>query len=69
MKIIQVFLRNPKGPETLTTWVDVRPTLKVGNLITLKDFKPDQQWLVDAIYPGEHEAKDFDWHRKWDNNI
>ena len=67
MKIVQVKLAYRK--EILTTWVDKRPGLAVGSYITLKDLKPSQKWLVSEIYEGEHEASDFDWHRKWDNNI
>lgn len=66
--IVQVKLRN-KYSETLTTWVDKRPTLLLGARVKLKDFKPDTWWIVEALYPQIHDAKDFDWHRKWDNNI
>jgi len=68
MKVIQVRLMN-ENKETFTTWVDVRPNLKQGSLITLKDFKPDTKWTVVDLYPTVHESTEFDWHRKWDNNI
>lgn len=68
MKIIQVKLRNNLN-ETLTTWVDVRPDLKLGSYITLKDFKPEVRWQVTHMYKIVRDSKDFDWHRKWTNNI
>lgn len=68
MKIVQVDLRSDKG-EILTTWVDNRTDLKEGVYITLKDFKTDTKWRVVKVYSFEHDSKDFDWHRKWDNNI
>ena len=67
MIIVQVELRNNK--EVLTTWVDDRPGLKEGNYITLKDFKPDIKWLIIKVYRDmPKDSKDFDFHRKWDNN-
>lgn len=66
MKIVQVRLKN--GSEQLMTWVEFRPDLKAGAFITLKDFKPEITWRVAEVYPGEHDAADFDFHRKWDNN-
>lgn len=68
MKIRQAYLRNEHG-EVMTTWLDDRPDLKEGCFVTLKDFKPDTKWEVIHLYYNAHEAKDFDWHRKWDNNI
>lgn len=77
MKVVQVklyseqrFHRATTGHhhESLTTWVDKRPDLKEGAIISLKDFKPEQKWIVHTIYEGEHEASDFEFHRKWDNN-
>lgn len=67
MKVIQASLKAPGG-ETMTTWLDVRPDLKHGVDIELKDM-PGTRWKVVKLYDGEHEATDFDWHRKWDNNI
>lgn len=67
MKIVQVMLRSPEG-ELFTTWVDKRPDLKKGAEITLKDLKPEMKWLVTAVFDQEHDAADFDFHRKWDNN-
>lgn len=69
MKIVQVELASPVTHERLTTWVDNRPDLKEGALISLKDFQPDTVWAVVKLYDKIHEARDFDWHRKWDNNI
>jgi hypothetical protein len=68
MKIKHAVLKNLNGNETLTTWLDVQPTLKEGAIISLKDFKPDELWLVSALYKDEHESTDLDFHRKWDNN-
>lgn len=67
MKIVQVMLRN-HDHELLTTWVDKRPDLKEGAVLTLRDFKPDMEWQVTAVFDQEHDSKDFDFHRKWDNN-
>lgn len=54
---------------TFTTWLDVQPKLKKDAIITLKDFHdPKQKWVVKELYEIEHEATDFDFHRKWDNN-
>lgn len=55
----------------MTTWLDKHPKLCVGALITLKDYEPDTVWLVTNVYdsPITHYSADFDWHRKWDNNI
>lgn len=67
MKIVQVQLKSFN--ETLTTWVDVRPGLKPGAIITLKDWEdPKKHWEVVAVYGNEHDASDFEFHRKWDNN-
>lgn len=40
-------------------------------IVTLKDDHnlPQTRWLVIKLYDKVHDAKDFDWHRKWDNNI
>lgn len=68
MKIVQVMLKNTEKNETLTTWVESRPELRPGVFITLKDFKPETRWRVEQIFSGEHDATEFDFHRKWDNN-
>lgn len=68
MKIKHAILKNINGNETLTTWLDVRPGLKAGSIITLKDFKPDIKWVVKQLFEPEHDSVDFDFHRKWDNN-
>lgn len=70
-KIIQVSLRNDNSPEELlTTWVDKRPGLKEGMKIRLKDHeRPEEWWRVETIYHLERDGQDFDWHRKWTNNI
>lgn len=66
--IVQVDLLTKQG-EKMTTWVDKRPDLKEGVWITLKDFKSDTKWCVMKLYNQEHTSTEFDWHRKWDNNI
>lgn len=65
--IVQVKLKNTHN-EVMTTWVDTRPDLKLGCWITLKEFKPSIRWQVIELYGAVHDAKDFDFHRKWDNN-
>lgn len=68
--VVQVKLLNINHTgEQLTTWVDRKPGLKVGSRIKLKDFKPEDQWDVIELWDMERKAKDFDWHRKWTNNI
>ena len=52
---------------TMTTWLDIQPALKEGAVVTLKDF-PHVKWRVLELYAAEHDAQDFDFHRKWDNN-
>lgn len=71
MNIIQVDLHRELPQNTgiakMTTWVENRPDLKVGVVINLKDKIGD--WTVDRVYDNAHSASEFDWHRKWDNNI
>lgn len=68
MTIIQVKLKSSN--EILTTWVDKRVGLKVGTIITLKNWpESDKRWEIIELWNNEHESTDFDWHRKWDNNI
>ena len=67
MIIVQVELRN--GKEMMTTWVDDRPGIKEGNYLTLKDCKADIKWHITKVYRDTpKDSKDFDFHRKWDNN-
>lgn len=71
MKIKQAYLVgiSEDGEKlTMTTWLDVQPKLKQGARIRLKDM-PGIVWEVRELYDDEREASDFDWHRKWDNNI
>ncbi len=68
MKIKQACLQSIDGHEMLLTWLDVRPGLKPGSIISLADFKPEKKWVVQELYQHEHDATDFDFHRKWDNN-
>lgn len=68
MTIKQAILKNINGNETLTTWLDVRPGLKTGAIVSLKDFKPGEKWVVQELFEQEHDARDFDFHRRWTNN-
>lgn len=68
MTIKHAILKSLDGNEMLTTWLDVKPGLKSGAIITLSDFKPDTKWVVQMLFKQEHDAVDFDFHRKWDNN-
>lgn len=53
----------------MTTWLDKHPKLKEGTSVSLADYEPETYWLVRKIYDGPvHTVKDFDFHRKWDNN-
>jgi len=65
MKIRHAVLKNLNGNETLTTWLDIRPGLKPGAVVSLKDFKPEDKWVVEQLFPQEHEAADFAFHRQW----
>ncbi len=70
MKIVQASLTGTTPNHEvlkMTTWLDVRPDLKEGVVITLKGFEK-VQWYVDKLYDGLHDAADFEFHRKWDNN-
>jgi hypothetical protein len=69
MKIRQAFLRSVDGHETLTTWLDIQPKLVKGANISLKEYGPDKRWIVEELYDDVRDVADFDWHRKWDNNI
>ncbi len=68
MRIKHAVLKNLNGNEVLTTWLDVRPGLKQGSIITLKDFRPDERWVVRQLFEQEHDGSEFDFHRQWDNN-
>lgn len=68
MKIRQVYIRSENN-EVMTTWLDDSPKLVPGAVITLKDFKQATKWTVMEVYNDQREAQDFEWHRKWDNNI
>jgi hypothetical protein len=51
----------------MTTWVDDKPGLREGVLITLKTYiEPDRKWLVERMYEGTKEEGDF--IRNFDNN-
>lgn len=69
MNIIQVDLETgvDGGKAQMTTWVNDRPDLKPGVFIELKAV--EGVWEVKKIYNDIHTANEFDWHRKWDNNI
>lgn len=57
------------GDKRMVTWLDKSPSLKEGVLITLKDYETDEDWKVVKIYSYVGSARDFDWQRKWTNNI
>ena len=65
MKIIQVKLKS--GRSRMTTWVEKRSDVKVGNKLELKEI-PDKVWEIDSVYSIELNSRDLDFHRKWDNN-
>lgn len=69
MNIVQVDLerKTPEGNAQMTTWVNDRPDLKLGVAIQLKAV--EGYWSVKKIYNDLHTSDEFDWHRKWDNNI
>jgi hypothetical protein len=61
MSIVQVDLVSEVGKQVMTTWVDNRPDLKEGIVITLRgDYT---RWFVVKLYTS---AQDIEWHREWD---
>lgn len=68
MKLIQVQLKSTKANELLTTWVEHRPGVKVGNSLTLEAF-PDVLWDILFVGSVESDYQALALHRKWDNNI
>lgn len=57
-KLRQVSLKS--GKIGMTTWVDDKPGLKEGAVITLKTYiEPERKWLVEKLYEGSREEKDF----------
>jgi hypothetical protein len=67
MKVRQAYIRSEEGG-VMTTFLDDRPDLKVGSIISLKDYKPEIKWIVEFLSEHLHDASDFEFHRKWDNN-
>lgn len=67
MKLVQVTLENDKK-ERFTTWVDNRKELRPGVKVTLKDYRPNVKWTVYQVFEAQIDAKDIEFHRKWDNN-
>lgn len=69
MTIIQADLRakTEAGYRLMTTWLENTKDVKVGSLISLKDVPG--KWEIMRVYDKEHDAQEFNWHRKWDNNI
>jgi len=64
-KLRQVSLKS--GRVGMTTWVDDRPDLKEGVVITLKTYiEPTREWKVERLYETVREESDF--MRKFDNN-
>lgn len=57
-KLRQVQLKS--GQIGMTTWVDDKPKLKEGAVITLKTYiEPDRRWSVEKLYDMILEEKDF----------
>jgi hypothetical protein len=54
MKIKQAVLKNLNGNETMTTWLDVRPDLKIGATISLEG--DERLWRVQQLFEQEHDA-------------
>lgn len=86
MKIVQCSLSAKHGENiysTLTVWLDVRPDLKEGAFVTLKDSdEPERLWKVESVGDRQEEKADIvikghsqaffkrDMHRKngsWEN--
>jgi hypothetical protein len=66
-KMVQVDLTREGGAQ-LTTWVDVKPDLKKGAKITLKDMDPNIWWKVEKVYDVEMDKAEIEANRNWDNN-
>lgn len=67
--IVQAVLEAIEGGEVLTTWLDKKPNLVAGSIVSLKTYKdPTKKWRVARIYDMEHSVHDFDFHYRWDNN-
>jgi hypothetical protein len=57
-KLRQVSLKS--GKIGMTAWVDDKPGLKEGVVITLKTYiEPDRHWKVERLYDTVREEKDF----------
>jgi hypothetical protein len=69
--IVQVDLRSIEGAKTMTTWLNYNDKLKLNSVISLKDYYPyGTEWRIVRVYHEQiMEGRDFDWHRKWTNNI
>lgn len=69
MNIVQCNLKQPtpNGTRMMTTWLEKRKGVEVGSLISLKDV--EGKWEIAHIYDMEHGDNEFNWHRKWTNNI
>jgi len=68
MIVRRAYLQTDDG-RTMNTLLNDRPDLKVGVYLTLKDYKPEGLWKVISLSDKTHEAADFEWHKKWSNNI
>lgn len=64
MAIRQAFVTSLDDSEVLTTWLDMRPGLRLGVVITL-DGHPGKRWLVAELPEVEHDPARFRWHRRW----
>lgn len=66
MKVKQVILRSTTSE--LTTWLESRPDIKVGNTVELKE-TGKRLWKVVRVFEDiEVDSSDLEFHRKWDNN-
>ena len=65
--MVQVDLKRADGVE-MTTWVDKRPDLKEGVLLSLKDEDKDVFWRVNKVYDIEMDKDQVEKNRGWDNN-
>lgn len=71
MKIVQVDLYHQidsSHARKMTTWLDKVPGVEKGAEIKLKDI-PKVTWTITQVYGMEHDVQEFEWHRKWTNNI
>jgi hypothetical protein len=64
--MIQVNLKADDGTQ-MTTWVEKRPDIKVGNKIQLD--KQDKWYVIKEVYNHEITKDKLELNRGWTNNI